>query len=510
VTIGGGPRLGSVLRRGAALSVLALGVVQVVTFGQTLVLARLLTPSEVGAFAAGTTLGLLLMVFAEGALTQALIQRDGDVRDAADTVFWVTLGGAVLAALAVLAAAPLIAALFGDPVAGSVAAATAGTLVLHSLTHVPEALMQRRLDFRRRLIVDPIGAVVFATVAVALAALGWGVWALVAAQYALVIACVVAGWVLAGWRPGRGRPRLRVWWEMAAFGLPLVLGSLVERGRDALEIAVVGRVLDAAAVGNYRYGRRIATLPATVVVEAGGFVLFPAFAQIAGDPDRLRSAFLRALTWIWLLALPVAAVLVACGEPLAVLLLGERWRGAGVVLTAMAGLGLGQAVTAVTTEVMKGVGRSSRINGMTAAGLVAGVGLLLGLVPWGLTGVGLAVSGAAFVVALTGLVLVRDVVGVTARDLADRMVPATAAAVVALGVVGVLERAVVRADTWSTAAGLGLVVAEALLLGVVYLAALHVVAPRTARAVRGVVRGVLRSRRNGDESEERGARGTQI
>ncbi|QYN34473.1 oligosaccharide flippase family protein [Pseudonocardia sp. DSM 110487] len=482
------PALGSVLRRGAALSVLALGAVQVITFGQTLVLARLLTPAEVGAFAAGTALGLLLMVLAEGALTQALIQRDGDVRDAADTVFWATLAGAVLAALAVLAAAPLVTELFDDPAAGAVAAATAGALVLHSLTHVPEALMQRRLDFRRRIVVDPIGALVFAVVAVAMSATGWGVWALVVAQYAMVSACVLAGWVLSGWRPGRGRFSPRLWWAMASYGYPLVLGSLVERGRDVLEIAVVGRALDASAVGNYRYGRRIAVLPATVVVEAGGFVLFPAFARLAGDPERIREAFLRALTWIWFLALPVAAALAVCGEALAVLLLGEPWRGAGVVLTAMAGFGLGQAVTAVVTEVMKGVGRSVRINWMTGAGLVSGVGLLIVLVPWGLPGVGLAVSGAAIVVALTGLAMVRSVVGVSGRALAARMLPATAAAVVAAVAVGFLERTIVRADTWPVPAGLGLVAAETLLLGAIYLAALHVVAPGLARAVRDAAR----------------------
>ena len=217
-------------------------------------------------------------------------------------------------------------------------------------------------------------------------------------------------------------------------------------------------------------------------------MLFPAFARLAGDPERIRDAFLRALTWIWFLALPVAAVLLACGEPLAVLLLGEPWRGAGVVLTAMAGFGLGQAVNAVTTEVMKGVGRPALINWMTGVGLVSGVGLLLVLVPWGLPGVGLAVSGAALVVALTGLGLVRGVVGVSGRELTGRMLPPMAAAIVAVGAVGFLERTVVRADTWPVPAGLGLVAAETLLLGAVYLASLHVVAPGLARAARDVVR----------------------
>ena len=55
---------------------------------------------------------------------------------------------------------------------------TAGALVLHSLTNVPDALMQRRFDFRRRLIIDPAMTLAFAVVAVGAAAAGLGVWAL--------------------------------------------------------------------------------------------------------------------------------------------------------------------------------------------------------------------------------------------------------------------------------------------------------------------------------------------
>jgi O-antigen/teichoic acid export membrane protein len=486
----GGPTgaLGARLRRGAALSGAALAVVQLVTFGQTLVLARLLSPAEVGLFAAGTVLGVFLMVVAEGALSQALIQRGGDVRDAAETVFWVTFGGAAVMAAGVLAAAPLVAAVFGDPTAGAIAAVTSGTMVLYALTHVPEALMQRRLDFRRRVVVDPAAAATFALVAVVFAVLGHGVWALVIAQYAMVTVRLVVGSLLAGWRPGRGRPSLRLWWEMARFGVPLLVGSLVERGRDALELAVVGRALDTSALGNYRYGRRIAVLPGVLVIEAGAFVLFPAFARIADDPDRLKQAFLRALAAIWSVALPVAGAIVACGQALAVLLLGDPWRGAGVVLTAMAGLGVGQALNAVTVEAMKGAGHSARINWMTGVGLVSGVGLLVLLVPLGLVGVGLAVSGAALAVGLTGLCLVRTVVRVSTSELAARLVPPIVAVAPTAAAVAILERWVVQAATWPTWIGLGLVAAEVLAVGLAYCAVLHLVAPELTRAVLDLVR----------------------
>ncbi|MFC4947514.1 oligosaccharide flippase family protein [Pseudonocardia sp. GCM10023141] len=466
------------------MSAAALVTVQVVTIVQTLVLARLLSPVEVGLFAAGTVLTMFLATFAEGALTQALIQRGDDgLDDAADTVFWATIATGALMSLAALAAAPLVGAVFGDAVAGAVAAVSAGTMIMHSFTNVPDALMQRRFDFRRRLIIDPATSLTFAVVAVVFAASGFGVWSLVIGSYAQMAVWVTASWALAGWRPGKGRPSLRLWREMARFAFPMLLGSVVERVRDIAELVLVGRVLDTAALGQYRYGRRIAVLPGALVVQAGGFVLFPAFSRISNDPRRLKAAFLRAITWIWFAAVPVAGLLVASGEAIAVLLLGERWRGAGIALTAMAGFGLGQALSAVTAEAIKGSGRSRRLNWMTAVGLVSGLGLLLPLVRFGLFGVGLAMSGAALSVGVVGLWLVRGVVGVTAGELTRRLLPPTVAGVLAVGVVTVAERLWLHADQHPTATGLALVVGEAIVLGVVYVGALRLIAPDMGQEV---------------------------
>jgi O-antigen/teichoic acid export membrane protein len=490
--------LGSILRRGAAMSAAALVLVQVITLAQTLVLARLLSPAEVGVFAAGTVLATFLMVFAEGALTQALIQRaDGEagrdgLNDVADTVFWATLAGGFLMSLGTLAAAPLITVVFSDAVAGTIAAVTAGAMVLHSLTSVPDALMQRRFDFRRRLVIDPLTALTFAVVSVVFAVLGYGVWSLVLGSYVQMTVWVLLSWAFAGWRPGRGRPSVRLWRELARFGFPLLLAAIADRARDMGELTVVGRSLDTAALGFYRYGRRIAMLPGSLVVQAGAFVLFPAFARIADDPGRLKQAFMRALTWIWLAALPAAGILVAAGEPLAVLLLGEQWRGAGVALTAMAGLGLGQALSAVTVEVLKGAGRSARINWMTGIGLVAGLGLLLVLVPYGLFGVGLAISGASLVVGAVGLWSVRGVVQVSGAEMLRQLVPPAAAAVVVVAPVAVLERVLVRADQWPVAVGLALVAGETVLIGLGYLSLLPLAAPESARQMLTVARRVLR------------------
>jgi PST family polysaccharide transporter len=271
----------------------------------------------------------------------------------------------------------------------------------------------------------------------------------------------------------------------------MVLDGFVARIREVFETVIVGRGLSTAALGQYRYGRRIAMLPGVAIVEICSYVLFPAFSRIAGDPDRLRRAFLRALGWIWFASVPAAFLLVALGEPIVVVLLGERWRAAGVLLVAMAGYGLGEAMNSVSAEAMKGAGRSDRLNWMTAANFVLGLGLLLLLLPLGLVGVGLAVTVTSVLVGGTGLWLARPVVGVTVREIARELVPPVGSALVALSVVGPLEHRLVHSDQRPIPAALGLLAAESVAFALVYLASICVVAPDRIGILRSGLRSLL-------------------
>ena len=196
---------------------------ELVSFVQTIALARLLTPTDIGIFIAGTALTGLFANFVEGGLRAGLVQRQGDLADADETVFWVTLMVGVAASLGCLAAAPVIGIIFNSRSAGLVAAATAGVLLIHSLTNVPESVLQREFSVKRRLIVGPAISVSYAVVAVGLAALGWGVWSMVAGTYAFYITWVVSLWMITSWRPGRGHVSFAMWRELARFGFPLVL-----------------------------------------------------------------------------------------------------------------------------------------------------------------------------------------------------------------------------------------------------------------------------------------------
>lgn len=475
----GGGGLLEVLKRGAVLSAVGVGAVQVIALVQTLVLAHLLSPVEVGVFTAGTVLTTFVVVFSHSSLSHALIQRRTDLEDAAETVFWVTMGsGAVLAGV-LLATAPVLSTIFGDSRVGQVAAVSSGTVLLTSLLAVPDAVMQRAFQFKRRIIVDPANALAFAIVAISLAASGFGVWALVAGYYASVVVAVVASWWLSGWRPLRGRFRVRLWREMAVFAFPLLLESVVERAIETAEVVLVGHRLQSAALGNYRNGRRLAFLPVMAIIQVCSYVLFPAFASIAGEPERFRRGFLTALRWMWLAIVPASALLGAIGEPTVALLLGEEWRGAGILVQSMAGVGIGYALMSVCAEALKGAGRPQLINWMTGVGAITVIPLVLVLLPHGLFGVGLALSASALLTGLTGLFLSRSVIDVSRGELVRCLVPPVVAGGCAAVVAGLLEHSVVHAGERAVAAGLGLVVVEVFAFVGVFIAVLQVISPAT-------------------------------
>jgi PST family polysaccharide transporter len=186
------------------------------------------------------------------------------------------------------------------------------------------------------------------------------------------------------------------------------------------------------------------------------------------------------------LALPVGALTVIAGQPVVVLLLGNEWRFAGETTAAMAGIGLGTALSSVCTVAIKGAGRSSQLNWMTALNLGLGLGLVILLLPFGLVWVGVAISLTYLAVGALGVELARALASASHREILSCLGPTTLSALVAFAVVFPLERLVVRSDHMIEPLALAAIIAECALFMIVYFLALRVLAPSRFYAVRDV------------------------
>src|SRR3954454_5034770 len=180
--------------RGSALAFGGYGLTQVLNFVAYAALARVVTPHDFGLYAAGAVISGVAMLFAESGMLAALITRVDRLEEAHKTApAGNVVSGVGLVALSV-AVSPLVGLAFGNKQVGVVSAALSGVLLIRAMSIVPDALLQRRLSFARRLLGDPLGVVAFGITGIAIVLGGAGVWAVVAASYAAMIVRTVLVW----------------------------------------------------------------------------------------------------------------------------------------------------------------------------------------------------------------------------------------------------------------------------------------------------------------------------
>src|SRR5688572_10294543 len=145
----------------------------------TAILARILAKSDFGLVAVAVVAINYLSVLKDLGLGVALIQRKGEVQEAANTVFTINLLlGLVLSAI-VIPLAPLVAAYFRDPQVIPVLRWMGISFVINALGSVHTNWLVRDLDYRRKLVPELGGALTKGVISIGMAYFGYGVWSLV-------------------------------------------------------------------------------------------------------------------------------------------------------------------------------------------------------------------------------------------------------------------------------------------------------------------------------------------
>ena len=488
----GDPRAGlaHVVVGGTGLTTAGFVLSRVLTLGTYLVLARLASPSVFGDFAAATILLGAGSVFVESGMLAALIHRRDRIEEATHTAFLATAGGGIALSLIALAASPLVGLMFSSREIELVAAAMSGTLFLGALTVVPDALLQRRFSFLRRVIVDPLGVAAFGVTSIAALAAGIGVWGLVLATYASLVTQVVAAWKTSRFRPKLRSGSFRMWRELAGYGRFVLAGTTIDHAAIAANTLALGRFLSTSALGQYRYAARFGVLPQELSVNAASYVLLPAFARISDDHARFERAVERALRLLLAVIVPVSLLLIPLGLPLVVLLLGEQWRPAGSALAALSVASAPAAAGSVVASVLKAGGRPDALPRLHLVEAVVSIGLMLALLPFGLTAVALGFALGLAVGNVYAVVRTCRILGFDVRRIVRVAWAPYLAAATMIAVVLPLERLVVHAEDHTFVAGVLLLALEALVGLGVYVVYLVVVAPATAQEIARTARAV--------------------
>jgi O-antigen/teichoic acid export membrane protein len=318
------------VRGGAAVLVSqAVGMaMQIIT---TVVLARLLSPTDYGLQAMVLTLINLFSLLKDAGLSAATVQRETLTHELVSTLFWINVGLGIFLTIVIAATGPLLASFYKDPRLLWLTVASATVFTFNGLSVQHSALLDRAMRFNTSAKISIFSCTIGAAIAIGMAAFGCGYWSLICQNIAVPLVGAVASWIAMPWIPGKPRwtPGLR---SMVRFGGTVTLNSFVVYLAYNAEKILLGRYWGPASLGLYGRAYQLSNLPVQQLTGAMGTVAFPMLSRLQSDPQRLRRSYIKTHSLVVSMTVPVVICCALFANEIVSLVLGSKWNGTAEIL----------------------------------------------------------------------------------------------------------------------------------------------------------------------------------
>ena len=297
---------------------------QGVTFIVSIVLARLLDPTVYGTVALVTIFTTIMQVFVDSGMGNALIQKkDADDLDFS-SVFYFNMAMCSVLYLIMFFAAPLIASFYRMPELTAIVRVLSFVVVISGVKNVQQAYVSRHLMFKRFFFSTLGGTIGAAVIGIAMAYLGFGVWALVAQMLFNAAVDTTILWITVKWRPKKmfSFQRLK---SLFSYGWKLLASSLIDTVYNDLRQLIIGKKYSSGDLAYYNQGKKFPQLIVTNINTSIDSVLLPTMSKAQDDMAAVRSMTRRAIKTSTFLMMPAMIGLAVCAEPLVQLILTEKW-----------------------------------------------------------------------------------------------------------------------------------------------------------------------------------------
>lgn len=311
------------LLRGSAWAVLLRWAGRGIGLVSILILARLLSPEDLGLFAiAMIVIGLMDHVSDMGVTTHLIRVKEATVEHC-NTAWTVSILQALVVAAGTLLIAPAAAAYFNEPRVVPMLSILALSALVLGFTNVGMTLVRRNLDFATDFRFELYRRLVRFVSTIALAWILRNYWALVIGQVITAVATVALSYGMHRYRPRISFVELREYLIFGAHMLPIRLTRYLS-GRTGL--LVVGRFASTPVAGVFNVVAELANLIIQEFVVPIGRALLPSYAKAAGNPAELARAWLDMYAFTCAICLASGAGLALVAEDAILVLLGEKWR----------------------------------------------------------------------------------------------------------------------------------------------------------------------------------------
>ena len=343
-----------------------------VTFLVGIVLARLLTPDDYGLIGIVTIFTLVSQALINAGFTSALIRKKDATDDDYNTAFIVNLGMSLLLYAIIYFSSPAIADFFRrQELIALVRVASLG-MIIGALALVQQTRLTKRIDFKSQTVISLTASVLSGAIGIAMALLGFGVWALVAQQLSLQVVKTIGLWFVNKWVP-QLRFSSSSFHDLFGFGWKMMVSSVLDTVWKELYQVVVGRFYSPATLGQYTRAKQFSQIFSSNLTSIVQRVTYPVLSNIQDEKERMVSAYRRIIKTTMFITAISMFFLGAVSEPLLYCLIGPKWHEAATYLPLICISGSLYPLHAINLNMLQVQGRSDLFLGLEIVKKIIGL-----------------------------------------------------------------------------------------------------------------------------------------
>jgi O-antigen/teichoic acid export membrane protein len=300
------------------------GGLSILSFVTLVVVARLITPGELGVVTIAIGIIQLLTLPVEMLFHDALVQRD-QVSDAHfDAAFTISMLIAATLCLTCFLTSGVVARLIEAPSAGPMISVLGLSLIASGLGGTLVARNRREFRFRALTLRSLAGRLAGSLIGIVAAIWGAGAWSLVLQQLTMVACSTLLLWITTPVCP-RLRLRFGRARELLGFGLASLCNQLLVVAEQRVYAFLVALAFGPATAGYLNLAFRVTDMPRDVMAGSAHQLALPLFRSMGGNISALRNAFNEAVSFTCAISFPLFTALAVCAPEVVELVFGERW-----------------------------------------------------------------------------------------------------------------------------------------------------------------------------------------
>lgn len=297
---------------------------QLITFVLSIILARLLSPSDYGAIAIVLVFISIADVFIDAGFGSALIQKkDVDNLDFS-SVFYFNVLFSIFIYVIIYILAPYVVTFYDMPILQPTLQVLALRIPIAAINSVQQAYVSRHMQFKKFFYSTLSGTAVSAIVGIIMAYNDYGIWSLVGQYLSSAVVNTFVLFKTINWRPQLifSLQRLR---SLFSYGWKILFSGLLDTGYNSLNGLLIGKFYTPADLAFFETGKKFPVVIVININSSINSVLFPALSSVQDEPERIKAYTRKALQISSYIMWPMMLGIVACADNIVSLLLTDKW-----------------------------------------------------------------------------------------------------------------------------------------------------------------------------------------